>query len=570
MFFKVENFRGIKNARGELKDVTIIGGKNGQGKSSVLQALAATLSGNAIPFLKQGSEPGKFSPMMNKKNAGLLVHAGQKSAKAKIGTDAEDSMQLSWPDCKHVAGLGMSPPKATSTAAGLLKWDGICSTSRSMFLVDLLKATPTDEDIRSYLSLTGVSEKGIQWAISSINKNGWDGSAKTIKESITEMKGSWRAATGEQWGASKAEGWRPDGWSDETATANIAGLHSKLSEEKEILERCIAGQAVGEEKKAQLNRTAASEQKTTRARKELQNSQIRLNSAIKAKESMEKPVESDGKNLADCPSCGKPVAVKQTGSGFSLLKPESVDQEKNKKLSKAIHGIDGKIQAAKQMLATKQKNLDTIKHNNKLARAAAEELKRLGDGSVTESELEAARRSVEETEKHIRSFQRLEEANKAHEAIKTRTKILDFLKPGGARHKKLVECLAEFNKEVSELSGVAGWPSVQLADDLELTLGGKKHFSLSDSEKYRAGATLQLAIARRDGSDVAIFDGAEILDHGGRGGLVKMLEAANPRILSIVGITYNKPSLMPDMEKHKLGASYWVDAGVMVRLREVG
>ncbi|MEI6283435.1 MAG: ATP-binding protein, partial [Alphaproteobacteria bacterium] len=80
----VSNFRGIHTALIEAAPIALLCGQNGQGKSSIIEALGALLDGNQKPYglTKDGLE--------------RLVHRGEQTGTVSI-TDDGRGMTVLWP-----------------------------------------------------------------------------------------------------------------------------------------------------------------------------------------------------------------------------------------------------------------------------------------------------------------------------------------------------------------------------------------------------------------------------------------------------------------------------------------
>jgi len=105
---------------------------------------------------------------------------------------------------------------------------------------------------------------------------------------------------------------------------------------------------------------------------------------------------------------------------------------------------------------------------------------------------------------------------------------------------------------------MADFKRVTVDDTMDIRYGGRAYMFLSASEQYRVRAILQLCIATLDGSQMVIFDGADILDNAGRNGLLSLLVSSN--IHAIVAMTFNKPESVPDLSG--VGKAYWIEKGI--------
>ena len=106
---------------------------------------------------------------------------------------------------------------------------------------------------------------------------------------------------------------------------------------------------------------------------------------------------------------------------------------------------------------------------------------------------------------------------------------------------------------------------VIITDDLTFEAGARPYFVLSESEKYRVKAIMQIATALRDESDLVIFDGADILDQKGRNGLLTLLISLKAKVRALVGMTLARRELLPDLDSKGLGTSLWMEGGRIVK-----
>jgi hypothetical protein len=95
-------------------------------------------------------------------------------------------------------------------------------------------------------------------------------------------------------------------------------------------------------------------------------------------------------------------------------------------------------------------------------------------------------------------------------------------------------------------------------------MGGHGYHALSKSEQWRVDVLLQIEIARRDGSDMVVIDGADILDGPARFGLIKALEHAGLR--AVVMMTASAPGKVANPAAWSWGPIYWIDHGTAVPL----
>ncbi len=199
MRFSIQNFRAIKSAEFDIDKITLIAGRNWQGKTSLAQACAFVLTGQTMP---EGHA---------KKDVKEIIHRGAKTAWVVV-SDENTSATLTYPDTIFST-IG-TPPHASRIAAGLESPVNFSKKELSGFLSKLLKTEPKFDDLRKAVTEAGLNgdELNALWRKVSGNDWGWDTMHVKTKEQCAELKGEWRHVTGgESYGCKKAESWMPEG-----------------------------------------------------------------------------------------------------------------------------------------------------------------------------------------------------------------------------------------------------------------------------------------------------------------------------------------------------------------------
>ena len=140
MKIKIKNFVGISRAEIELDGtgIALIGGDNAVGKSSVIRGVQALLTGVLVP---RG---------VNKGASDVLVMDGKKMGQLQLETEAGDSISIAYPDPQYMT-QGKAP-SASVLAAGLVRYTELSDAERSVFLTQLLQATPSKEKLQRALA----------------------------------------------------------------------------------------------------------------------------------------------------------------------------------------------------------------------------------------------------------------------------------------------------------------------------------------------------------------------------------------------------------------------------------
>jgi hypothetical protein len=142
----------------------------------------------------------------------------------------------------------------------------------------------------------------------------------------------------------------------------------------------------------------------------------------------------------------------------------------------------------------------------------------------------AAKQGLERAQHRVAARRQKKEADDLHQKIAGNDALLDILAADGLRAKKLAHVLELFNlAQLGRLSRAAEWNLVTIDAEMNLAYGGRRYALLSTSEQYRVRAVLQLAMAQLDGSQMVVFDAADVLDGTTRSGLFAMLEKPSCR-----------------------------------------
>lgn len=536
MQIEIKNYRGVADATLKMAPIALVAGINGAGKSSVAQAVAAALTKNAAPIAG-----------IAKNAAGQLLRDGSKRGNCTIG-DETGSVTANWPGAS-VSESG-TPPVATDIACGLISLVDMKPKDAAALLISAIEATPTLEHLTAALPDTDPAMLQQVW--SAVQADGWDSAHKRAQERGTKLKGAWEHITGERYGSQKAEGWKPTG----TPEAGTEELQAELVELQAELETAIAKQALGGSEVQRLEAQIAAGTVASAGLDGLKAQQERGNAhAAKLTDELAAlPKPENTETLAECPHCkGHLVVISST----DVRAPSgSLSAEENDQRQAAIEAKRSELQRTNAALLQIGGQITSTMQAVSQAEAAQAKLDALPSGGTTAEEIRQMRDILAEAETDLRNVQAALSAEKIHGDIGANQLVIDALAPDGVRQTVLAEKMGQFNGALHRLSASAGWAPVTIADDLSVTLGERPYILLSESEKYRARVTLQVALADLDGSDVVIVDAADILDRAGRNGLFKMLKASGMKAL--ICMTMNQLGDVPDLAKAGFGKSYWI------------
>lgn len=549
--------------------ITLVAGRNSQGKSTVAKVAAAVLTGR----VQIGG--------ITKKEAKRLVRAGRTEGSAAV-TFPDGVARAFWPKCEFAtegavpalsaiaAGLE-HPLDSPDTKAGLAE--------RAELFGRLLKAVITMEDFAQACADANVpGDIGVKvWR--DIEALGWDKKLADIKEKGAGVKRRWEDITGSAYGSEKAKGWRPQGWTDDLAVASEEALQAAVTETERALEEAIRAQGADQAEIERLSagcsgidqlRAAVEEARTAHAK-----AQEAFGAAQKARDELPPAAQDEG---MCCPECQARLKVQRGPDGMSLIKAERITDEELKRRRLAVAGADGKLSSARAAASTADAALRDAEQQLRLAETAArqlDELRAKGDGSGSAADVEAARGALATARARNAAAQAKRDADRAFKLVEVNQAVAGIMSPAGLPQTKLLRVLDAFNEgPLKELCEAAKWQPVKVEPDMTVTYGGRPYALLAghgpqlSSDQYRVRAVLQVALAMLQGDPLVILDAADVLDHLGRGGLIRMLTAAGiPKAL--VCMTYGEAKLVPNLERAGKGRSYWIDAGVAQPLADV-
>jgi hypothetical protein len=186
---------------------------------------------------------------------------------------------------------------------------------------------------------------------------------------------------------------------------------------------------------------------------------------------------------------------------------------------------------------------------------ASETLKK----STTEKPDASAAENLQKAKDALKAFTDFTEAQSEHAEVTWRIAVANILLPEGLRKQKAEAAIFELNKDLSEISTVAKWGVVAVDNEFSASYDCRPYAILSESEQYRVRATLQAAIAKYDGSEVLIFDRADLLTKNGRNGLFHVCKTSKLKSIILMSATSKEEiPLLKDNNK-----TLWIAEGAL-------
>ena len=544
MRIAIKNFRGCEAADFEISKVALVCGNNEAGKTSIAQAVASALTANASPI-----------DGIAKNAAGRLLRDGASRGSCRVWSDTGFS-QANWPGAS-VSSDG-NKPQASRIAVGLDSIVDMSTANRSALLINVMDALPNKEQLSSALGglVPGPTVDAV-WSF--IASDGWDAAHKRSKAKGAELKGAWSHVAGETWGKVKGESWRPAGLPD---GVTIAAAEKIESERRQLLEDAISNKAADGARREMLKTAAAVEMPNLGdLSADYHAAESKMEKAKADLDALPQPFFVAGGDCP-CPHCGEDLLV--ISKTDVRVVPEGLSDAENKKRKIAIEKQTAVLKELKNKHTAASDLLQSAKREVVKIKAAADELAALPAGSVSAADIAAIRADVDSAVSVVSFAKNYAAAKTLHAQINQNAALADQLAPGGLRLQILTEKLAAFNKTLADFSAIGGWPAVSVGDDLSVRYGCRDYILLSASAQFRTRLTIQLAIASMDGSDLVVIDAADILDKKGRNGLFSLVVKTGLKCLILM--TFDAPSLVPDLSKPGFGSSFWVGDGVLAPL----
>lgn len=520
MHVKIQHFRGCRNAEIPLNGITLVAGMNGQGKTSIAQAVAAVLCGSWQPA----------GIAIKKKEAEALVFDGEKKAIVTMTGDDGSSATLTYPKCEYTT-EGAMPPQSDTILTGLSSLVSMTESQRVIHLLLATGNTPGLDDLREALPDIGQDKLEKLWGL--IQNDGWDAAHETYKKEATKLKGEWRAAAGSEWGEKKATDWAPETLTSADLMISVENAHLQLQSTRTRLESAWHHNArIGliQEGDQQLADTLPElEKQLSAAEQKLKAAQEKYQQALQDEKTAE-PWISTG---WECPHCQGKLSIDQDPTGVpkkiraaTELSPEEIEKrnlrmsqiQQNKIFMKSVHDA-----------AAQERN--SLLPQIRQAKEAAERIQSNQEG--TKINVAQIEQDVKKHQQLLEDLRRYHRAKEVHERIVSMLGIAARLDSSGEhsiRQIKVSQSLEAYNAALADCSRIAGYKPVQITPEMAVTYDGRRYEFLSASEQYRVRIILQIAEPNPRGEPLVI-DAIDILDAPGRNGLIKLLRQRVPLAL---------------------------------------
>lgn len=549
----VQNFRGIQRAEIDVSPIALICGLNGAGKSSIARAIASAAIGHAIPYEN-----------VTKKGANIMVRHGSIDGRSVLQSEGSETTVI-WP-VGEVTSSGLNPVSCSSVAAGLASIMHMPKKDALSFMIHILKASPTREDLEGALAEDDkpASPKVVDAIWDAVNKeNGWDIAHKRALETRAQLKGAWSQITGENYGDKKAREWKPKDWRDGMETETIEQCHTDIQAAQTELEREIAKNAVSTAERLRLKELAdlypEFEKKVEAKKAEYVQLEKELSEVIEKLKNTPNPAP---KKEYKCPHCENSVNISAiSGNEYLITKAGEIDKAKLDEARMEYAGLCGKQANIQNRISAAKHEYSALCAEGNQAFDAREKLEKMTDASIQESneeDIANARKRLEQSQRVLAAITAKKEADAQLKKIDTNQKLVDMLDESGLRKKKLEQNIKDFCRSyLQPVTEDFEMPEIKIDSDLNVSIGKVPYNMLSESEQFRVRTALQIAIAKLENAGIVIIDGADILDKKWRVGLLNAV--VNSEIPTVICMTVANPGLVPNLSDMGCGVTYWVE-----------
>lgn len=601
--------------------ITLIAGENARGKSSLAKAMASALTGTTLP----GG--------LKKKDVKSLIRDGAKAAGISIvGPDgsvtvsypkAEITTAGTPPSISRMAAgfeslVEMKPEDRASALAATLKTaptrDDLVAALADLQIFDAPPVEEIDAALKEagkvadpaltlvqYSDLMrsiGMSRINIvHWLWWQIECRGWDDTTRKLEAERTELKNRWCGLSGEAFGDKKKDGWTPAGWTPDLDEATKDDLEAAVAAAQMALETAIAEQAVNA---AEIERHRAEAAKLPTAQKSVEEARTAKESADAAMSEAEGALREAEKALAGlpaagpdhhltCPHCSGAVRYQHDMAGGTLAKAEPIpeatlEQRRTEREEAEVVRNRRRDEHAKARseLTNAVRALDDADRALNAARTAAENVREMEAAAAGKTgsvdDVTAAREGLATATKRLALFRLKTDTDVVTRRINVVNTLIDIAAKDGLRQAKLQKVLDTFNEGVLEgYCKAAGWKPVKVEADMSVTLDGRSYDQLGGlgpqitSDQFKIRAVLQVALTKLSGESMVILDAADVLVGDSRNGLYRLIQDAG--IDAVVCMSFARGQLergaVHDLERHKLGRTYWLQDGTAQPLASV-
>ena len=478
----------------------------------------------------------------------MYVHEGTEGARVDLVGSFGD---ISWFPNSGSMQAPSIPPLSKPEAVGLVDFTAKRGAKEraALFQSCLLPAPQivlleTQAHLEKYLPLDDL--KGV---MDVLTKKGWQSAESIYADRGKQCKSEWCRITGRrQYGVKIAADWQPDGWLADMDLMTPQQAEALVTDARDALAALHRVQAVSETEAKIAQDANAVIPKLERQQDELETERLALihqrdkipTAAAELKfhqlDNEIADLRESANNVQHCPHCQCELVVidGQIRNPSQLLNYKAeitlAEEERAKAFDElAAHLAD--VEPYKKQIH--ELNTRLINVGNQL-RGSRQNAKIAGTvvGESYKHDLAEAEADLEEAKTVVGLVTAATKASVLHDTISRYSAVVKALGPQGVRAKMLDAGMTRLNAGLEVLADTAAWPKVQITNGGDISVNERFVALCSESERWRAQASIQLTLAALTKSSVVVLDRADMLDVEARKGLGKALE----RVTSKTGV----------------------------------
>lgn len=556
----IRNYAGARSVMASPPGpLLLIGGSNGAGKTSTIQALRHALTGDP-------------QRVRLKRELGAIVHDGARTGKAHVvyTRDGERGSRKVEVPTGSVEGatLGL---RAGACYLRPGTFATLTPAERREAILEAAGTSVSPESLKKALEKKGVSAPTIS-KIASLLQN-TEAAAEEAARMARELKGQWAGVTGEKWGAVKAESWAAEG---DAPGLDVAEVSAKL-------ERAEAAHVAAVQGKTRLE-TLDSVAKRAAADRELLENEI--GPRIRALESeithdrrvipeIEARIEtlrqrSGAKPRPEAMACPHCSGLVQFTDGKLCEFEGGIEVAFDASAAEALPAEEAKLDKARRELASNEAEVQKLRAKVEAIKArevatppTPEELEEAAQAlTIAEECLHKVRAEANAVKAASEAKIKTERARKIDGEVREWLRVAELLQPEGLVSELSGPALDAFSGLLTETSARFDFGPVRVGTDAEcaITVGGRPLALCSESEQWRANAVIAIALSSISGARLVLLDRLDVLEPSIRvEWLLGLLAVCDDDVLDqvIVAATLKEPPA-----KLPPGASLlWIEQG---------
>ena len=551
MRIEVEGLLGIRAATVDLRpgEVVEVIGPNASGKTSLAVCAQALLAYDANP-LGLGAGESRAAYLLD----------GEGEGKATLSDSADGAPYAAWRPRSQTLEASTGGPKAERIsrpeAVGIVDFTARRSARERAGLFHSSLLPPESEVIAALKELLAkfMDAADLVGVLAVVSERGYGSAEAIYTDRAREAKRSWTVVTSRPYGVKVAADWRPSGWLADFDSLSVSEAEEAVVTARDALAAVHRVQAISEaeleaaakaaaEVPALEAKAAALEEASGSAHEAFDLAAADHATAERAFEDFHAKLQAsaakaNGPDLQHCPHCGAEVVV-VSGNVTQWSKEDAkglaAHAAKVKRIEKKRPALNDQLRECVTVYRRTQAEAESAREAHLTAKVELRELRRRSgrpgaDGEVETAEHRRALASLEADVEHRRAaldmVKAVQTAGGLHDTAVRYSEVRRLLGPSGVRGKLLTAGLGRLNAGLRRLADVSGWPVVTVTEEGQVLLREERPAALcSESERWRAQASIQLTLAAMTGSRAVVLDRGDILDEAGREGLRKACAA---------------------------------------------